>query len=285
MSPIDFDTYPINEVIPYLLKDKTTGENIIFATTEYAEVDSSIGVETPMSVILLYSTLAGMIKPRVEKSTEQRRKRTKSKAEVFTPSWICNKMNNYCDAEWFGRPDVFNVEVEKDWIPTTAHIQFEDIDGWKRYVDSTRLEITCGEAPYIVSRYDTSNGEPIAIPRRIGILDRKLRVINENVTDEAEWLTWVVRAYQSTYGYEFQGDNLLLARINLLLTCVEYMVDKWNRVPTSEELMPIVDIICWNIWQMDGLSGTIPFRTTQCKIFDWKQNTALEFNKLKEESE
>lgn len=32
MSLIDFDTYPINEVIPYLLKDKTTGENIIFAT-------------------------------------------------------------------------------------------------------------------------------------------------------------------------------------------------------------------------------------------------------------
>ena len=38
MSLIDFDTYPINEVIPYLLKDKTNGENIIFATTQYAEV-------------------------------------------------------------------------------------------------------------------------------------------------------------------------------------------------------------------------------------------------------
>ena len=48
---------------------------------------------------------------------------------------------------------------------------------------SKRLEITCGEAPYIASRYDTVSGEPIEIKRRIGILDRKLRVVTENAED------------------------------------------------------------------------------------------------------
>ena len=44
-----------------------------------------------------------------------------------------------------------------------------------------RMEITCGEAPYLVSRYDTTTGEPIPIGRRIGLLDRKLCVINRQL--------------------------------------------------------------------------------------------------------
>ena len=44
----------------------------------------------------------------VAKSLEKQAERTREKAEVFTPSWICNKMNNHCDAEWFGRENVFN---------------------------------------------------------------------------------------------------------------------------------------------------------------------------------
>lgn len=57
-------------------------------------------------------------------------------------------------------------------------------------MDSKRLEITCGEAPYIVSRYDAATGEIIPIERRIGILDRKLRVVNENTETEEDWLFW-----------------------------------------------------------------------------------------------
>ena len=45
------------------------------------------------------------------------------------------------------------------------------------------MEITCGEAPYLVSRYDVVKGEIIPVEDRIGILDRKLRVINENIDD------------------------------------------------------------------------------------------------------
>ena len=69
----------------------------------------------------------------------------------------------------------------------------------------------------MVSRYDTTTGEYIGVGDRIGLLDRKLRVINENIDNKQEWFRWVIKAYQSTYGYEFQSDNLLIARINLCL--------------------------------------------------------------------
>ena len=49
-----------------------------------------------------------------------------------------------------------------------------------------------------------------------------MRVVSENAKNEDEWLKWTVRAFQSVYGYEFQGDNLLLlARENLLHTFID----------------------------------------------------------------
>lgn len=67
-----------------------------------------------------------------------------------------------------------------------------------------RLEITCGEAPYLISRYDTTTGETIPLEQRIGLLDRKLRVVSENTSTSGEWLEWAQEAYKSTYGYEWQ---------------------------------------------------------------------------------
>ena len=95
--------------------------------------------------------------------------------------------------------------------------------------------MTCGEAPYLVSRYDTVTGEIIPIDRRIGLLDRKLRVVNENAASEEEWLTWARRAVQSCYGYEFQGDNLLLARQNILFSYIEYYEQKATYLAPSRK--------------------------------------------------
>ena len=92
----------------------------------------------------------------------------------------------------------------------------------EKYVDAKRLEISCGEAPYLVSRYDTVTGKEITIEQRIGLLDRKLRVVGENTNTEEEWFKWTKRAYESTYGYEYQGDSLLIARENLLSTLLKY---------------------------------------------------------------
>lgn len=311
MNLIDLNSYPVSVVLKSLLQDKTTKKNIIFATNVYTQNDADINEKTHITIELLKGFASGVIQPRVSKSMEKQAERTRSKAEVFTPSWICNKMNNYCDTEWFGTEGVFNTEVENGWEVNPEKIPFKDTKDWQKYVDSKRLEITCGEAPYIVSRYDASTGEIIEINRRIGILDRKLRVVNENTETEKEWIHWVVRAYQSVYGYEFQGDNLLIARINLLVTFVDYMQDRWKRVPTEAELKKIANIIVWNIWQMDGITGSIPFgkpveeyqqmsffdfiegneqedistdnvEAVDCRIFDWRSNESITYKSVKE---
>ena len=220
-------------------------------------------------------------------------------------------MNNYCDEAWFGRKNIFNTEQGQKWQVNAEKIEFDTKDGWKKYVDSKRLEITCGEAPYIVSRYDAATGEMIELKRRIGILDRKLRVVNENTDDETEWFKWVLRAYQSVYGYEFQGDNLLIARLNLLITFVDYMQDRWERIATDVELKKIANIIAWNFWQMDGITDAIPFcgeiekyhqfslfdfvtddksekqrdeeaRKAYCQIYDWRSGRSLTYKSMKE---
>ena len=49
-----------------------------------------------------------IIRPRVAKETNEQLRRTRDKAEVFTPSWVCNEQNNLVDEAWFGRKDVFN---------------------------------------------------------------------------------------------------------------------------------------------------------------------------------
>ena len=123
---------------------------------------------------------------------------------------------------------------------------------------ATRMEMTCGEAPYLVSRYDATTGEPIPIKQRIGLLDRKLRVINENIDVSGEWLDWAQIAYKNTYGFEWQGDNLLLAREALLWTFIEYYQAKFNKAPMLRSINYIAYIVSWNLWQMDGLKGVVP---------------------------
>ena len=309
---IQLNGYPVEPVLKILLEDKTTKQNIIFATDTYTEDNPRCTEKSIMTAGLLLGFQACPIQPRVAKATEDQQARTRKKAEVFTPSWICALMNNHCDDEWFGRQNVFNTLDGHEWQVSEGKILFDGGKGrtWKDYVDSRRIEITCGEAPYIVSRYDTTSGESIDIKNRIGILDRKLRVVNENTEDETEWMKWVIRAYQSVYGYEYQGDNLLIARINLLETFVDYTEDRWNRKPTIPELRKIANIISWNFWQMDGIFGTIPYgvpkqeneqlsmfdfivddpkeeinETPVCRIFDWRKDRSIPYVDIKRGSE
>ena len=252
-----------------LLMDKTTKSNIIWATDAYTELGAAYHRDKEITVDLITGQHSGVIKNRARKALEQQSERTRKHAEVFTPLWICEKMNDHIDEMWFGRKQGIHKTD-----PETGHIVFTSSKKWRYYVDSRRLEITCGEAPYLVSRYDVSTGDAIPLEKRIGILDRKLRAVTENAATEEEWVTWAIRAYQATYGYEFQGDNVLIARVNLLMTFEEYLYDRWKRKPTEKEYQTITNIICWNIWQMDGLSGTIPYckaeeETQQISIFGW----------------
>lgn len=243
-----------------LLKDRTTDQNIIWATNDYEELGEGYEAHQEIKTKLLIDKKNILIQPRTRKNTKKQSNRTREMAEVFTPSWICNEQNNLIDEQWFGRKDIFNIQRNQGWQATTNKIVFPEKKGytWKDYVDARRMEIACGEAPYLVSRYDTVTGEFIDLKSRIGLLDRKMRVINENVDDEQEWLRWSERAFQSVYGYEYQGDNLFLARENLLYTFIDNVQYKFGRKPSFAEVKRIAIIISWNIWQMNGVTGMIP---------------------------
>lgn len=239
---INIEDSLIKPLLSLLLKDKTTGENIIWATDTYP-------VFMTEKDILLHSEV---IKPRVEKSLDEQKTRTKKKAEVFTPTWVCNRMNDNIDKS-------------------------SETKTWKEYVDLRVLEITCGEAPFLVQRYDTVTGKSIPLKDRAGLLDRKLKAVNENTDTYDEWLEWATRAFESSYGYEYQGDNLLIARINLLLTFVDYYKDHWEEEPGKRLLRHITNKIVWNIWQMDGLKNTVPLREDRCRIRDWRRDKTVMF--------
>lgn len=249
------------EILDILLRDHTTQKNIFWATKDYIEYGAGFDERDEIT----YDKICDNTKiiPRVLKSKMQQSARSKDMAEVFTPSWICNSQNNLIDDAWFGRSGVFNTETtdaqgKHIWIPTLDKITFPEGKTWKDYIRSNRMEITCGEAPYITSRYDTTTGEVIPIEHRIGLLDRKLRVVNENTTTSADWLKAMQEAYKSTYAYEWQGDNLLLAREAMLFTFIENYEYKFGKKPQTSSIKYIAYIISWNVWQMDGLKGVIP---------------------------
>lgn len=247
-----------SRLLEILLTDRSSKKNLIWATDNYASRGFGFQSFDYITVNAIIRRNGSVIKPRVEKSKKEQASRVKDKAEVFTPSWICNAQNNLIDAAWFGKGNVFNTETDKGWIVNLERITFPEGKSWQDYVKENRLEITCGEAPYLVSRYDTVTGNIIAIKERIGLLDRKLRVISENVDGEQEWVEWAKIAFKSVYGFDWQGDNVLLARENLLRTFIDYYTDKFGLSPITEYLIDFAEIISWNIWQMDGLKYVIP---------------------------
>lgn len=247
-----------DKLLEILLKDHSSNKNIIWATDNYKSRGNGYYEFDYMTLKAITGRNGLIIKPRVEKSQKEQSKRIKDKAEVFTPSWVCNAQNNLVDNAWFGRENVFNTEKDKTWCVNHNKITFPEDKTWQDYVLSNRMEISCGEAPYLCSRYDTVTGKWIEVNGRIGILDRKLRVINENTEHEEDWFEWTIKAYKATFGFEWQGDSLLIARENLLFTFIDYYVERFEHYPIIERLEEIAKILSWNIFQMDGLKFVIP---------------------------
>lgn len=256
-----------HELLTILLKDRSSGKNIIWATDNYAHRGIGFQRHDHIEISAITGYHGNVVKPRVEKSKKEQLDRIKQKAEVFTPSWICNKQNNLVDNAWFGTENVFNIEHEQSWTATEGKISFPSPSGktWEDYVQDVRLEITCGEAPYLTSRYDTVTGDYIELFKRIGLLDRKMRVVMENTETEEAWRKWANKAFQSVYGFDWQGDNVLLARENLLLSYIDYYKARFEIEPEIDSLRKIAEILSWNIWQMDGLKFVIP---ESCKDMD-----------------
>mgnify|MGYP000935693638 FL=1 len=255
-----FDSRYPTRILEALLKDRTTGRNIIWADDEYEALGDGYMGDDEITVEKITGLSSGVIKPRIAKEQQHQSQRTRTRAEVFTPSWLCNRMNNDLDAAWFGVRDTFNVEDGIMWRVNPEPVAFPRRKGrgWHAYVESPRLEITCGEAPFVCSRYDTVTGEALPVGERIGFLDRKLRVVSEKTRSRREWMRWALAALKASYGFEYQGDNLLLARINVFETFCEHLRERWGAGISEEELDKAAWVVSWNFWQMNGLTGAVP---------------------------
>lgn len=271
------------DLLKILLKDRTTKKSIVWATHSYELLGKGFAPSDRINPSKVTGNFANLIQPRSEKSKYEQKDRTKIRAEVFTPTWLVAKQNGYVESK------LGSLSLEE-------------------YVDLRWLEVTCGEAPYMVTRYDTVTGEEIPLSERVGFVDRKLQRISREVSDEVTFYKLVKDAYHASYGYEYQGDSLLLARENLLATFEDYYLAKTGNQPTLEQKKEIATTISYNVFQMDGLKKSSPYsakqkQSQQLSLFadelevqeveeskthikDWKKNRMIGFERLSsEESE
>jgi hypothetical protein len=243
-----------DNLLELLLQDKTTSKNILWATDSYQSKGELFAPNAQIRTDLITGVYGNLIQPRAVKSREEQIYRTREKAEVFTPLSIVKQMNNACDTEHITK------------------------NNWQEYVALLKLEITCGEAPYIVSRYDTvsDSQELLPLKKRVGFLDRKLSIISKYCDTHKEWVKWSKIAFQSSYGYEWQGDSLLIARENLLYTFIDYYQEKFEKTPSVSLQKEIAEIIAWNVFQMDGLKYVIPMSCENEKIIIKGEQTLFE---------
>jgi len=227
-------------LLDILLFDKNTQNNIIWATDSYEKYGKDFSLKLCIKPELVTGKFGLLIQPRAVKSLEEQRKRTKEKAEVFTPLSVIAPMNNSID-----RSNKFKKITKTNW---------------QEYVRQIWIEITCGEGPFIVSRYDPTmhTREFVPLEKRVGFLDKKLNIVSRYCDSKKAWLFWAKEAFKASYGYEWQGDNILLARENLLYTLNDYYKAQFKQLPTLRIQEEFAEIISWNIFQMDGLKYVVP---------------------------
>ena len=198
----------------------------------------------------IYNTI-----PRYLKASDDQKGRTKAKAEVFTPVSIIKEMNDALDTNY--------------------------ISDFKEYIDERVLEATCGEAPFLTTRYDVATGQQIPCGERVGLLDRKLQRIPDGV-DKSEWTAFATRSLKATYGYEWQEDSIFLARKNLLLNVIEYYVDRFKELPNQDVIEEWANIISYNIFRMDGVTLCIPETNIKSRVMNWDTNEMENFDGSKD---
>ena len=228
------------ELLNALLLDHTTKKNIIWATDSYIKHGKGFAPKKQITSELVTGIYGKLIQPRAAKSLAEQRFRTRVKAEVFTPLRVVDQMNKAIDRD--------------------GEIKVPDENNWQEYIKELKLEICCGEAPFIVSRYNPTahTGQVIEIKNRVGFFDKKLHFVSKYCNKPKDWIHWAKEAYKASYGYEWQGDNILIARENLLYSVIDYYKAKFGGNPSLEIQQEFAEIISWNIFQMDGIKYVIP---------------------------
>lgn len=269
------------KLLNLLLKDHTTGKNIKWGTDSYINHGYSFRYDQEIKIDLITGWYEDFIRPRVDKDIDVQLERQRNKAEVFTPSWV------------------IKLQVEAA-LEDMKELPLAD------FIQTKWLEITCGEAPYMVNRYDMETGEVIPLKERSGFIDVKFKKLNQEIESEEEWLKLAVEIYKASYGYEYQGDSLLLARENLILTFIDNYFYMFGAFPKDKLLLEITKIISLNVFQMDGLTYEVPYSDggtgefgTQLSLFEeikteevvapklarlksWSKNKSIEFKELSE---
>lgn len=242
-----------SELLKILLLDRSRKRNIIWATDAYKGRDW----ESPVC-----QSSVSAIRPRAFKEDAEKQSRVKIHAEVFTPFEVVSQMTETLWEEPEGR-------------------------------DKTYLEIACGEAPFITSRYDTATGNPIPLEKRIGILDRKLKEAEKSAEGDEDWIEKAEAALKSVYGYEFQGDSLFIARVNVLDAFLENFEVRFHRLCDRDLLLKEANIVSWNFWQMDGRTQSSPVKgkgsvtndlfndNPTCRIRFWDQPKSTLFSHIR----
>ena len=93
-------------ILDILLIDRTastvkTTKNIIWANEHYIDYDKDKYAATAhIKPELITGKMCQLIMPRALKSREHQKERTKSKAEVFTPTWIIKKQNDTLEQDY-----------------------------------------------------------------------------------------------------------------------------------------------------------------------------------------
>lgn len=163
-------SYP-ERVREMLLKDFSSQSNIVFGTDSYERYGKGYGIFDHIDLSKIVNDGKFAIRRKIDKDDDDSYDRAKKHSETFTPSWVCELMNDVIDDEYFGIDSVFSDLKQIEGISE---------DKIKDYVNQSRLEVACGEAPFLCSPYDSSNGNEIPIDGRIGMLDRKMHLIYAN---------------------------------------------------------------------------------------------------------
>lgn len=254
------------KLLDILLKDYTTGSNIKWGTDSYIGYGFFFHNDKEITTDLITGWYDGFIRPRADKDKDIQLERQRNKAEVFTPSWV--------------------VKLQVD-------AAFEDIKDLSlvEFIQTKWIEITCGEAPYMVNRYDMNTGSVIPLGKRAGFMDVKFRRLNQEVQTEEDWVKLALKIYKSSYGYEYQGDSLLLARENLMLTFIDNYFYMFGAFPDNKLILKVSEIVSLNVFQMDGLTYEVPYSyggladfSVQLSLFevlDEEKNSKPQFAKVK----
>ncbi len=84
----------------------------------------------------------------------------------------------------------------------------------------------------------TANEQPY-----LQLFDRKLRVVCQHTRNTRQWLRWAYEALSTIHAREQKGDNLLLARLHLLVCFIVYYHDKFDEYPKSNSMNKVATLI------------------------------------------